>query len=374
MIAMGELSFSCARRSQQMSKQWPPRLRTSTTLRCPMPSTGVLTTDDIDQIGHLAFGSGSPPGDLVAELVGAVDQGLVADQADTGYALMLAAEIAERDGDLLHALALTERAIRAKRVHRQSDGYARTYRAQLLLRLGREDEGMDELTQLRPLLSQDPDAGSYLSDALVAGGRAETAQQWLTVALATALQRRHELEAQRGTPQYTDAASVAFLLAQRRRGIRSDLGLPRDEYDDLADRLANAVCHALAGDEPDHQTVRMLFWPHPEFGALMQRWPALAEVYGQTWGDYRARVQQALTAHSQCHQIRLSLLAGSVQELAAHAQRSGGDPADPEVRQAYARTLTNASREIPWPPGRNQPCWCGAPQKYKKCCLPRARS
>lgn len=67
-------------------------------LRCPMPSTGVLTTDDIDQMGHLAFGSGSSPGDLVAELVSAVDQGLLADQADTGYALLLAAEIAERDG------------------------------------------------------------------------------------------------------------------------------------------------------------------------------------------------------------------------------------------------------------------------------------
>ncbi|WP_370013527.1 SEC-C metal-binding domain-containing protein [Nocardiopsis sp. Huas11] len=23
---------------------------------------------------------------------------------------------------------------------------------------------------------------------------------------------------------------------------------------------------------------------------------------------------------------------------------------------------------IPWPPGRNQPCWCDAGRKYKKCC------
>ncbi|MGO9505871.1 MAG: SEC-C metal-binding domain-containing protein, partial [Mycobacterium sp.] len=21
-----------------------------------------------------------------------------------------------------------------------------------------------------------------------------------------------------------------------------------------------------------------------------------------------------------------------------------------------------------WPPGRNQPCWCGSGRKYKKCC------
>ena len=23
---------------------------------------------------------------------------------------------------------------------------------------------------------------------------------------------------------------------------------------------------------------------------------------------------------------------------------------------------------IPWPPGRNEPCWCGSGRKYKKCC------
>ena len=28
----------------------------------------------------------------------------------------------------------------------------------------------------------------------------------------------------------------------------------------------------------------------------------------------------------------------------------------------------NADWEIAWPPGRNQPCWCGSGRKYKKCC------
>jgi hypothetical protein len=28
---------------------------------------------------------------------------------------------------------------------------------------------------------------------------------------------------------------------------------------------------------------------------------------------------------------------------------------------------------LTWPPGRNDPCWCGSGTKYKKCCLPRAR-
>ena len=27
-----------------------------------------------------------------------------------------------------------------------------------------------------------------------------------------------------------------------------------------------------------------------------------------------------------------------------------------------------AGEAIAWPPGRNEPCWCGSGRKYKKCC------
>ncbi|MFC6581654.1 SEC-C metal-binding domain-containing protein [Planomonospora parontospora] len=26
---------------------------------------------------------------------------------------------------------------------------------------------------------------------------------------------------------------------------------------------------------------------------------------------------------------------------------------------------------MPWPPERNDPCWCGSGRKYKQCCRPR---
>jgi SEC-C motif len=46
---------------------------------------------------------------------------------------------------------------------------------------------------------------------------------------------------------------------------------------------------------------------------------------------------------------------------------------DPEeARAAYAMHLTGDGEVIPWPPGRNQPCWCGSGRKYKKCCGPAA--
>lgn len=338
-----------------------------------MPSTALLTVDDIDEIGRAAFEAGQPL-ELADDLVGAVDQGLVADQVDTGYALMLAAEITERDGDLPSALMLAERAIEADRTHGESDGYPRACRARLLLRLGREEEAMAELTALRPLLTQDPDAVTYVSEALEAGGRTETAEQWLTAALLTALQQRQELEFRRGHADYTQAASVAFMLAQCRHRIRSDLGLSHDSYDDLADRLMSAVQAALGAEEPDYESATLLFWPQPEFDRLLLRWPALAEEYGRTWDEYRAALQKTLVLWSESGSLQLGLLAGSVDELVTYAERSDDDPTDPQARQNYAQDLTDPGREIAWPPGRNHPCWCGSAQKYKKCCLPRART
>ncbi|MGH3840232.1 MAG: SEC-C metal-binding domain-containing protein [Pseudonocardiaceae bacterium] len=335
-----------------------------------MLSTGLLTADDIDEIGRVAFDADQPL-DLAAELVSAVDHDLVADPFDTADALMLAAEITERGGDLPAALVLTERALES---HDDQDGYPRAFRAGLLLRLGREDEAMAELIALRPLLSHDPNAVVYICLALEAGGRLDVAEQWLTAALPTALQHRQELESQRGTPESTQAAAVAFLLAQARHQIRSDLDLPHDDYDYLADRLLSAVQAALGPDEPDYAAAMLLFWPQPEFDRLLLRWPALADQYGTTWDDHRTMMQKMLVLWSESSQLRLGLVAGAVEELAAHAERNGDDPIDPQVRQDYAQDLTEPTREIAWPPGRNDSCWCGSPQKYKKCCLPRART
>jgi uncharacterized protein YecA (UPF0149 family) len=44
-----------------------------------------------------------------------------------------------------------------------------------------------------------------------------------------------------------------------------------------------------------------------------------------------------------------------------------GDPA--QLRARYAADLcSETSGVIAWPPGRNEPCWCGSGRKYKKCC------
>ncbi|MGH3885261.1 MAG: SEC-C metal-binding domain-containing protein [Pseudonocardiaceae bacterium] len=339
-----------------------------------MPSTGLLTTDDLDEIGCSSFDVDQPL-QVAAELVDAVDQELVADQADKGYALTLAAEITEREGDLLAAVALAERAIEAYRTHGDLDcGHPQAFYAGLLLRLGRMDEAMAELTALRPLLSEDAEAASYISEALAAGGRAEIAEQWLTEALVGMLQRLPALDSEQEQAAHERAMVVACALAIERHEVRHNLGLPHDEHDRLADLLTDVVHHVFGADEQDYEGTALLFWPQPEFDQVLLRWPALAEEYGHTWDEYRIIVQQSLVRWSESGCPQLALLAGAADELASYAELNDGDPTDPQVRQGYAQHLEEHHQKIAWPPSRNHECWCGSALKYKKCCLPRART
>ena len=336
-----------------------------------MRSTGVLTTEDLDEI---ARSPNDQPLSVAADLVDAVDRGLVADQADTGYALMLAAEMSELAEDLRAAEVLAERAVEVYRAQGGPGSYPRTYRAELLFRLGREDEAMAEVTALRPALTEDSDAASGITEALEAGGHAEIAEHWLTEALVTALQRREAVESQESEPAQEQAMTMVFMLAMERHRIRRELDLPPDEHDDLAELLMETVDNALGLGERDFEVATLLFWPQPEFNRLLQRWPALAKELGHSWDDYRTEVQRTLTMWSEWGHPRLGLLAGSVDELAAYCDRHARDPADPQGRQDFIEHLSEDQQETPWPPSRNDPCWCGSALKYKKCCLPRTRA
>ncbi|MEU4334221.1 SEC-C domain-containing protein [Micromonospora lupini] len=322
----------------------------------------LLTADRIDEIGVVGFGSPNPAA-LVAELVNAVDEGRVADPDDTGYALLVAADILEHEGDLADALALATRAIAEQP---DDNAYARAVRGGLLLRLGRPDEGMAELTALRPLLETDP-AATYLVDELAESDHSETALEWLTGALDAILERTRTQQHASEDAQ-DEAAAMIYGLTQRRHTLREEMGLPHDEYDNLADRLRAASNHAL--DALDDGPATLLYWPQAEFDALLTRWPALVDSYPKTWDEHRAQIERALVEASGLGGGDLGVVAGTAEGLAAFA---GDGPVDEETLDEYADSLDEVGLTA-WPPGRNDACWCGSGAKYKKCCLPRARS
>jgi hypothetical protein len=237
---------------------------------------------------------------------------------------------------------------------------------------------MAVLAALRESMLHYETAVYYVSEALEQGGHPEIAVQWLTVALETALQRRSEVASQRGTRVYEDAAVIAFALAQARYRMRRGLDLPADDLDRLAQQLQAAADELVADDETHehgHEGSAVLFWPREQFAALMLRWPRMASVYGATWDEHRARIEKGLHTLSASGEDRLAVFDGNADDLTAYLASYGGDPTSPDVRQGYVdhREDIDTVRRL-WPPQRNQPCWCGSGQKYKKCCLPRSRS
>ncbi len=336
-----------------------------------MPTKADLTSADLSEIRQSALGAADPLG-VAAELADAVDAGRLADREDAGYALLLAAEIAESRTKLDAALRYADRAVDAYATRDDSQAAAaRALRARILFRSGREDEALAELEPLRPLLTRYPDAAAYLSAALTAGGRNRLAEQWLTDAVRDVLAERAASADGSAEPASAEDAGLLFFLLQQRHRLRHTLGLTHDAHDNLAERLETKLAGitAPAGAEPADD---LLFWPRAEFDRLLAQWPALAQAYGENWDEHRARLERELVRLTGLGRTGLTLLTGSVAGLIGSAGRDG-DPADPKSRAGYARKLDAGSGRITWPPERNELCWCGSGNKYKKCCLPRSR-
>lgn len=64
------------------------------------------------------------------------------------------------------------------------------------------------------------------------------------------------------------------------------------------------------------------------------------------------------------------LVAIGVHSAQAFAADNGWQPDWPVTHDqvAAAALRDDAGRGVPWPPGRNDACWCGSGAKYKRCC------
>jgi tetratricopeptide (TPR) repeat protein len=123
-----------------------------------------FTRDDLDELSDKAY-EAAEPADVAARLAAIADTGRLVDPADEGYAFLLAAEVYERADALAEALAMAERALATYQTSGgRAPGSARAFRAELLLRLGRDDDALAELAALRPQMATDAFAATFVPE------------------------------------------------------------------------------------------------------------------------------------------------------------------------------------------------------------------
>ena len=102
----------------------------------------------------------------------------------------------------------------------------------------------------------------------------------------------------------------------------------------MADELLQAADAEAAADGSV-----VMFWPREEFEALRTRLPAVAESEGSSWDEHRAGIEVTLAEWAAAGTSGLAVVAGSVDELIAHAEAIGEAPDDDETIDDYVGSL-----------------------------------
>lgn len=111
----------------------------------------------------------------------------------------------------------------------------------------------------------------------------------------------------------------------------------------------------------------LAWFPAGEYERALSLWLSLAEDWaGIPHEEYCARMDgNARWLRAQGARVH-AISPLPVDELIAYCEARDLDPE--ESRAAFAAEQSRIGRAVPWPPSRNQPCWCGSHRKYKKCC------
>lgn len=321
----------------------------------------LLSRADLEELAE-----GASPA-AAEQLVAAAAAGRLVEPADTGYAYLLAAGIYEDGDDLAGALALAERALAAyQQAGPELAGPSRAARARLLLQLGRTREAIAELAAVRPLMVSDPAAAAYVPEALAAGGRGDTALEWLAEALDSVAP--------------SDSTVVDQLLAARDR-IRGELGddeaeVDTDEdFDDTADYpypYPDDDGAARDGDGGSPDGAVLLVWPEAAYDEVDQRWPELLEPTGaESWDEYREYTQGFIVDWVRRTRTPLLAVLGDAGEFEEWLAEQGADPYQSNLvglAREYGDHLASQGDPVELPPDPDAPCWCGSDLTYAQCC------
>jgi uncharacterized protein YecA (UPF0149 family) len=116
------------------------------------------------------------------------------------------------------------------------------------------------------------------------------------------------------------------------------------------------------------------YFPAEEWARAVERWPDLVEEMPV---EHRAYCE-AIEARTKRLARRLVGQRFAVTPLTVEAlEARAAEDTDAEATPAQVRSIVAADQwrrgiGTPWPPARNDRCWCGSDRKYKQCCGPVA--
>mgnify|MGYP000866609181 FL=1 len=138
-----------------------------------------------------------------------------------------------------------------------------------------------------------------------------------------------------------------------------------------ADRAAAETTDGAIG------SVALAWLPAGDYEQAVTLWPDFAASDRVAGPDgplpharYCRTLQKILIEYAEAGAPGLAIAPVRVAPFTAWCADEGQQPDSAAARAQYAAHLA-ARRDpalIAWPPGRNQPCWCGSGRKYKKCC------
>ena len=270
-------------------------------------------------------------------------------------------------------------------------------------RLGRVEEALREADSLVELgYRSQPDPRCRRAEILTRHGRvAEAAAIWEAVAADTpddvwvynnaGLEYGAIGEHELALPWLTRGLELAIRtgdperLVRQLRDLRAEalakLGRAPDELQSAVPSVAEPERRGTPMTTRDSSTlppVALAWFPADEYAEWPERWPDLGDspLLHDEDGEpvshaaYCRRMEGRLRAHSEAGMARLSAVAVRSAEFVPWVAENAPNEPDPsQLRARYAADVArDPARTITWPPGRNDPCWCGSGRKYKKCC------
>lgn len=200
----------------------------------------------------------------------------------------------------------------------------------------------------------------YVGETLEHSGRLQEALRWFNTGLS----------------RTDDVVTPDTGLVHGHYRVRRALGLPHDRFDVLSEELRRGAQAEFdeeyaepsdtdpAGPEP---RLTVLYWPPEEYEQAAVLWPSMRSTHGADHAEHRSVVER----HSRELADRgagVHIGPATVSGYLEFAEGRGEEPADSATRAGYAAHLGFAGTTLPWPPKRNDRCWCGSGVKYKKCC------